>query len=324
LAVSPTSPILVGVNTIIHAVLIEQLLSRRGNSAGWGHHRGSGQYSAEATALATLAGWQRLDAPARTAILDYWKSHQLPDGGWSSIAPLSCGGNWPTAIIANTLAQIAPKHPSLPKALRSLVSAEPGEAFWLWRLKFRTTDTQVRFDPSKYGWSWGSDSVSWVIPTAGAILALERGRRLGLIRGREVERRLAVGCSMLLDRMCPGGGWNAGNSVVYGVALAPHIDATSIALAGLRFHCHLPEVRQSFSWLLASDCSSAFSLASKILALQSYVDVRSDARPAMETAQAKLAVLTQEPAQIADTSTLAFVILARSGNPNPFALEVAE
>jgi hypothetical protein len=59
--------------------------------------------------------------------------------------------------------------------------------------------------------------------------------------------------------MCPGGGWNAGNSVVYGVALAPHIDATSIALAGLRFHYHLPEVSQSCSWLLATDCSSAFS-----------------------------------------------------------------
>ena len=81
---------------------------------------------------------------------------------------------------------------------------------------------------------------------------------------------------MLLDRMCPGGGWNAGNSVVYGVALAPHIDATSIALAGLRFHYHLPEVRQSFSWLLTADCSSAYSLAWKILALQCYVDVRSD------------------------------------------------
>ena len=229
----------------IHAFLVEELLSRRGNSAGWGHHRGGGQYSAEATAFATLAVWERLDAPARTAILDYWKSHQLPDGGWSSIAPLRSAGNWPTAIIANTLAQVAPKHPCLPKVLRSLVSAKPGEAFWLWRLKFRTIDTQVRFDPSKYGWSWVSDSVSWVIPTAGAILALERGRRLGLIRGREVERRIDLGCSMLLDRMCPGGGWNAGNSVVYGVALAPHIDATSIALARLRFHYQLPEVRQS-------------------------------------------------------------------------------
>jgi hypothetical protein len=309
------------VNTTIHA-LLNELLSRRAITGVWGYRSG-GQYSAEATALAALAGWRQTAPSAQTSILDYWKRHQLPDGGWSSIAPTSSAGNWPTAIIANTLAQVAPNHPSLPKALRSLVSAEPGEAFWLWRLKFRTTDTQVRFDPSKYGWGWVSDSVSWVIPTSGAILALERGRRLGLIRGREVERRLALGCSMLLDRMCPGGGWNAGNSVVYGVALAPQIDATSIALAGLRFHYHLPEVRQSFSWLLAADCSSAYSLACKILALQSYVDVRSDARPTMEAAQAKLALLTQEPTQIADNSTLALVILTLSGNPNPFALEMA-
>ena len=309
-------------DTTIRAGLVDKLLSRRGNAGAWGY-RSSGQYSAEATALAALAGWSQLDASARTSILDCWKNHQLPDGGWSSIAPSRSGGNWPTAIIANTLAQVAPNHLCLPRALRRLVAAEPGEAFWLWRLKFRTTDTQVRFDPSKYGWGWISDSVSWVIPTAGAILALERGRRLGLIRGRDVERRLALGGSMLLDRMCPGGGWNAGNSVVHGVALAPHIDATSIALAGLRFHYHLPEVRQSLSWLLTVDCSSAYSLAWKILALQSYVDVRSDARPAIEVAQAKLAVLTQEPAQIAETSTLALVILALSGNPNPFGLEAA-
>jgi hypothetical protein len=69
--------------------------------------------------------------------------------------------------------------------------------------------------------------------------------------------------------------------------------------------------------------SSAFSLACKILALQSYVDVRSDARPAIEAAQAKLAVLTQEPAQIAENSTLALSILALSGNPNPIVLEMA-
>jgi hypothetical protein len=211
LAVLPTSPILDGVNKTIHAILVEELLSRRDRVKEWGYRTG-GQYSAEATALATLAGWRRLDAPARASILDYWKSHQLPDGGWSSIAPSSSAGNWPTAIIANTLAQVAPKHPCLPKALRSLVAATPGEAFWLWRLKFRTTDTNVRFDPSKYGWGWVSDSVSWVIPTAGAILALERGRRLGLIRGKEIERRMALGCSMLLDRMCPGGGWNAGTA----------------------------------------------------------------------------------------------------------------
>lgn len=125
----------------------------------------------------------------------------------------------------------------------------------------------------------------------------------------------------LLDRMCPGGGWNAGNSVVYGVPLTPHIDATSLAIASLRFHYHLPEVRQSLSWLLAAKCSSAYSLAWKILALRSYLDVRSEVDPALAEARDQLVALVQEPAQIADNSTLALSILALNGNANPFALE---
>jgi hypothetical protein len=112
-----------------------------------------------------------------------------------------------------------------------------------------------------------------------------------------------------------GRGWNAGKSVVHGVALAPHTDPTSIALAGFRSYYQLPEVKQSLSWLLAADCSSAYSLAWKILALQGYVDVRSDAQPVIEEARDKLAVLVQESAQIGDNSTVALSILALRGNP---------
>jgi hypothetical protein len=83
-----------------------------------------------------------------------------------------------------------------------------------------------------------------------ALIALERARKLGLVRGSELEKRLRLGAEMLLDRACPGGGWNAGNAVVYGVPLRPHIDATAIALAGLRFHYHLPIVRNSLTWML--------------------------------------------------------------------------
>jgi hypothetical protein len=41
---------------------------------------------------------------------------------------------------------------------------------------------------------------------------------------------------MMLDRKCPDGGWNAGNGVVFGVALAPHIDANAIALLALHHY----------------------------------------------------------------------------------------
>ncbi|MGH9627293.1 MAG: hypothetical protein ACRD7E_02855 [Bryobacteraceae bacterium] len=183
------------------------------------------------------------------------------------------------------------------------------------------TDTHVRFDPSKYGWGWVPGTISWVIPTAMTVIALERGRPLNLVPSNELKRRIDLGHAMLLDRMCPRGGWNAGNSIVYGVALTPHIDATSLAIAALRFHYHLPEVRQSLSWLLAAKCSSAYSLAWKILALQSYLDVRFDVGPALENARDQLAALVQEPSQIADNSTLALSILALNGKANPFAVE---
>jgi hypothetical protein len=224
------------------------------------------------------------------------------------MVPSSSAGNWPTATIANTLAQVAPKHPSLPSALRSLVAARPSEAFWLWRLKFRTTDTHVRFDPTKYGWGWGSDSVSWVIPTAMAIVAVNGGRRLGLIQGREVERRIALGSSMLWDRMCPGGGWNAGNSVVYGVPLAPNIEATSISLLALQGNLHGPEADRSLFWLLAADCQSAYSTAWKVLALQAHLKARPDIATILETSRVKLSKLVEDPHQIADTCALALSV----------------
>ena len=53
-----------------------------------------------------------------------------------------------------------------------------------------------------------------------ALIALERSRRLDLVPAKDLERRLDLGYAMLFDRMRPGGGWNAGNSVVYNVALA--------------------------------------------------------------------------------------------------------
>src|SRR5438552_2338633 len=47
----------------------------------------------------------------------------------------------------------------------------------------------------------------------------------------------------------------------------------SLILSALRNRWRSPEVKQSMSWLLNTNCSSAFSLAWKILALRSYLDV---------------------------------------------------
>jgi hypothetical protein len=86
----------------------------------------------------------------------------------------------------------------------------------LWKWKFRTADRHVRFDPDKFGWPWVPDTVSWVVPTAFAILALSDP--LWFSDSLEhIPFRVDRGIEMLIECACPGGGWNAGNGVVYGV-----------------------------------------------------------------------------------------------------------
>jgi hypothetical protein len=202
-----------------------------------------------------------------------------------------------------------------------MLQRNPLEASWIVRLKFRFSDRKVRFDPTKYGWPWVPKTVSWVLPTSMVLIALERAKRRGLVGGREVETRLRLGAEMLLDRACMGGGWNAGNTVVYGVALRPHIDATAIALAALRRNYQHPTVRDSLTWLLARvDCPSAYSLAWLILAAAAYRDVRADVIPALTAARDRLAVLVKDPRSIHDTSTIALAALALgvNSNDNPF------
>jgi hypothetical protein len=214
---------------------------------------------------------------------------------------------------------------TLAASLDALVQCRPLEASWLVRLKFRYTDRQVRFDPTKYGWPWVPGTVSWVVPTSMVLITLERARRRGLAGGSELDNRLRLGTEMLLDRACAGGGWNAGNALVYGVPLRPHIDATAIALAALRPQYHQPIVRNSLTWLLdCIQCPSAYSLAWLILAITIFREMRSDIIPALAAARDRLAALVVDPQVIQDTSTIALAALALGVGPTDNPFEVNE
>ena len=109
---------------------------------------------------------------------------------------------------------------------------------------------------------------------------------------------------MLMDRACPGGGWNAGNGVVYGVAVAPHPDDTAVALLAV---CERPQdsaVRNSVEYLerTAPTVTAPWSLAWAILALAAH------RRPITSLRNALLAL--PDLLCIEDTSTLALVCLA--------------
>ena len=278
------------------------------------------QLATEPTAWALLAS--RSSTCPATGVrdgLDALLSMRQPDGLWSAFADSTGRSLWATALALNAL--ISLPSPALAASLSALVQCYPLEASWLVRLKFRYSDRQVRFDPAKYGWSWVPGTVSWVVPTSMALITLSRARNRGLNGGRVLESRLQLGAEMLLNRACSGGGWNAGNPVVYGAPLRPHVDATAIALAALRMRYQHPTVSASLEWLLTqTPCRSPYSLAWQAIVLDLYRDVRTDLARTICAAQEHLAVCIGDPQDVHDTSTMALaaIALGLEAGDNPF------
>lgn len=282
--------------------LLAGLIRRQLPCGGWSALASSAQPAVEPTCYSVLAlGSQATDARERA--YSFLLRAQNRNGSWPVFLGDDHDGSWVTSLVAMVLRDLVPAIPARLKGLRWLLSNAGKEGDWFWKWKFRTTDRHVRFDPGKFGWPWIPDTVSWVVPTAFAILALNQlpcscgGFELA-------PARVNRGVEMLMDRACPSGGWNAGNGVVYGAGLAPHPDDTAIALLALRDRPHDPLVQDSVHYLerVAPALTAAWSLAWAILALAAH------RRPIALLRCALLAL--PDLFCIEDTSTLALACLA--------------
>jgi hypothetical protein len=205
------------------------LLTRQLRSSGWSYF-GSPQSSVEATTLAVMALSTESSDAARSGLGQVFDL-QRRDGAWPAFvgdSEASCT----TALVLCALNGTVEFASAREKAFRWLVSERGREGHWFWRWKFKTLDRNVQFDPDKYGWPWESGSASWVIPTAFSVIALKQYTICNRLEAS--EKRIQLGLEMLLDRVCVGGGWNSGNSIVYGVPLRPHVEETAIALLALQ------------------------------------------------------------------------------------------
>jgi Prenyltransferase and squalene oxidase repeat len=280
--------------------LAETLRSRQTKSGGWAYFD-SVHESLEATCLAELALAPERQANSSGAILFLLKS-QLSDGGWPAFLGDS-EGSWTTALALCTLNSTGDFTAAREKAFRWLYAERGREGHWFWRWKFKTSDRNVRFDPDKYGWPWVTGSASWVIPTAFSIIAIEQFTVCN--RSEELEKRTHLGVEMLLDRACVDGGWNSGNSLVYGVPLRPHVEATAIALLALQDEQRTEMVQESLSWLRqnAASVDSVSSLAWCILTLFVYEEPIGGLRN-------RLATIIGDGRDIRNNATLATALLA--------------
>ena len=276
------------------------LLTRQLRSGGWSYF-GSQQSSVEATSLAVMALSTESPNAARSGF-DQMLDLQRRDGAWPAFVGDS-EASWTTALALCALNGTDEFTSAREKAFHWLVEERGREAHWLWRWKFKTVDRNVRFDPDKYGWPWISGSASWVIPTAFSVIAIKQFTVCNRLEAS--EKRIHLGVGMLLDRACVDGGWNSGNSVVYGVALRPHVEATAIALLALQDEQRTERIQKSLSWLRqnATGIDSVSSLSWCILSLFVYQE------PVGELKN-RLAAMLGDGRDIQNNATLATAILA--------------
>ena len=287
---------------IVLSSLLAELIVRQLPCGGWAAMGSSSQPALEPTCFAALA-LGSFPGRAVERAQELLLHTQNPNGSWPAFAGDDTDGAWVTSLAVMALHDVVPAIPARLQGVHWLMSCAGKESNWFWKWKFRTADRHVHLDPDKFGWPWFPETISWVVPTAFAVLALNQ---LPCSCGglEQVPFRVERGIEMLLDRVCPGGGWNAGNGVVYGVPVAPHPDDTAIALLALRERGTDPVVQSSVQYLerIAPTLTAPWSLAWAILALALY------GRPI--DLIYSLLVATPGLSSVDDTSTLALVCLA--------------
>ena len=227
---------------------------------------------------------------------------QLADGSWPSFIG-DRESSWTTALAVCVLNSVNDPSKARERGESWLLRSKGREGHWFWRWKFKTADRNVHFDPDKFGWPWISGSASWVVPTAFSIIAIKQFTACN--RSEASEKRIRLGVDMLLDRACGDGGWNSGNSVVYGVPLRPHIEATAIALLALQDERRSEVIQRSLAWLdkEAPGVVSVSSLAWCILTLFVYQE-------SVEPLKNRLATIMGAGRDIRNNATLATGLLA--------------
>src|SRR5271167_2685118 len=287
---------------LVLSTLLAELSLRQLPCGGWAALASSSQPAIEPTCYSSLALGSVPVGDIEHA-QNFLLVTQNPNGSWPVFPGDDQEGGWITSLAVMALRDVVAAIPARLQGFHWLLNCAGKESNWVWKWKFRTADRHVRFDPEKYGWPWFPNTVSWVVPTAFSILSLNQ---LPCSCGglERVPFRVERGAEMLLDRACPDGGWNAGNGVVYGTALAPHPDDTAIALLALSDRGQHPIVQNGVQYLerLAPTLTAPWSLSWAILALAAH------RRPI--TLLHRSLVALPDLVSIEDTSTLALVCLA--------------
>lgn len=232
------------------ATAVDLLLSAQNPDGGWGWSNGR-HSSTECSSLALLAlasvGGGQQTVPVRKG-LEWLIKRQNSDGSWPLNDSVSAG-SWATALGMLGLGPWPEYESAIVKAGRWALQQYGNKPGWLANLLLMLSFKRkpVILNEDLIGWPWASGTFSWVEPTSYFLIALKRTR--SHLADTNIEERIKQGESMIYDRMCAGGGWNYGNSAVYGENLWPYADTTAIALIALQNRRDAEENRLSLTAL---------------------------------------------------------------------------
>ena len=263
-----------GIHTLAHDFFPNLLRHTQNTDGGWGYRPGF-QSTTEPTAWALLAlqGHKSSSEKALSGASSWLQQAQAESGAWPTGSG-STPGCWVTALASLALLNLpSPPEDLIRRGASWLCNTWPAEGNLIWRIRQRwmkKSAVVVHQDHSLRGWGWTPETASWVEPTAEALILLQN-LQPKLLPEKGMER-MRLGEKMLYDRACSGGGWNAGNPLVYGVPGVPRVGPTAWALMALRSHKDRSANLEGLGWLEKSfeSLRSPGSLALAHLCLKVY------------------------------------------------------
>lgn len=165
----------------------------------------------------------------------YLASQQATDGR-VSISPSHPEASWPTPLAIFAWEGVPQYQEAQSRAVDYLIGFT-GQHFP------NPDPSIIGHDTAILGWPWITDTHSWVVPTALALLALHKV-------GLGTHPRAIAGQQMLINRQLPSGGWNYGSTTVFNRELHPLPECTAIALQALAGNTAIHEIERSLQYIL--------------------------------------------------------------------------
>jgi len=283
-------------------------LLRRGQNpdGGWGALSGK-RSNTEMTAWAAMAlqsTGARSDILAATKAKQWLIERQNADSSWP-INDTAKGPSWATATAIIALSDTAEFRQRVVKAGNWVLEQEGGKPGILADIVLFVTRQKrvVRLNEDLIGWPWTTGNFSWIEPTSYFMIAVKKLK--AQLPADSFKERVGQAELMIYDRMCDGGGWNAGNAEVYEAKLWPYPDTTALALIATQENRQRKENQLSLRALdeMAQNADSGLALALTIICFSLYGQDGAKHKRALEQRFAKTQFL-------GETKPLALAILA--------------